>query len=205
MKTSISLLLAVSAEHGSRAIAQTPSAAPIPPVPQPVGTSGSPTAPAPATTLPTTAPAPATTAPSTTPPPAATRTAANSVRLPAGEWRQAAHRGLPRSRSSRIRCRSGPTARSPFPLAGDLVAAGQTPAGLRDAITASLKDYVTNPVVTVIVVETETPTISVMGEVNEPGSRAAQRAHDRHRSARRGRRIQGFRKHQEHHYPPPDR
>jgi polysaccharide export outer membrane protein len=63
-----------------------------------------------------------------------------------------------------------PDGRITLPLAGDLVAAGQTPAALRDAIATSLKQYVTNPVVTVIVVETEPPTISVMGEVNHPGS-----------------------------------
>ena len=63
-----------------------------------------------------------------------------------------------------------PDGKISLPLAGDMVAAGQTPAGLREAITTSLKQYVTNPVVTVIVVETQMPTISVMGEVNDPGS-----------------------------------
>ena len=63
-----------------------------------------------------------------------------------------------------------PDGRISLPLAGDLVAAGQTPAALRDLISNALKEYVTNPVVTVIVVETQQPTISVMGEVNEPGS-----------------------------------
>ena len=63
-----------------------------------------------------------------------------------------------------------PDGKISLPLAGDLLAAGQTPATLRDVITNALKEYVTNPVVTVIVVETQMPTISVMGEVNEPGS-----------------------------------
>ena len=63
-----------------------------------------------------------------------------------------------------------PDGKISLPLAGDLVAAGQTPATLRDVISNALKEYVTNPVVTVIVVETEMPTISVMGEVNDPGS-----------------------------------
>jgi polysaccharide biosynthesis/export protein len=63
-----------------------------------------------------------------------------------------------------------PDGKISLPLAGDLVAAGQTPATLRDVITNALREYVTNPVVTVIVVETQMPTISVMGEVNDPGS-----------------------------------
>ena len=63
-----------------------------------------------------------------------------------------------------------PDGKISLPLAGDLAAAGQTPAALRDAIATSLKQYVTNPVVTVIVVETQPPTISVMGEVNNPGA-----------------------------------
>jgi polysaccharide biosynthesis/export protein len=63
-----------------------------------------------------------------------------------------------------------PDGKITLPLIGDVTAAGQTSATLRDAITASLKEYVTNPVVTVIVVETEPPTITVMGEVNTPGT-----------------------------------
>src|SRR5262249_47256221 len=63
-----------------------------------------------------------------------------------------------------------PDGKITLPLIGDLTAAGQTSSALRDAIAASLKDYVTNPVVTVIVVEPEPPTITVMGEVNHPGT-----------------------------------
>jgi polysaccharide export outer membrane protein len=168
MKTSISFFLLFLLSTAP-AIAQTPSPAPVPPVPQPDGSSRSTTAPAPATTLPTTAPAPATTAPSTTPPAAATRTAANSsdYRLVNGDkLRIEVYREPQLSHSLQIR----PDGKISLPLAGDLVATGQTPAGLRDAITTALRDYVTNPVVTVIVVETQLPTISVMGEVNEPGS-----------------------------------
>jgi polysaccharide biosynthesis/export protein len=168
MKTSIALSLLFLLSTAP-AIAQTPSAPPIPPVPEPAGTSGSTTAPAPATTLPTTAPAPATTAPSTTPPPAATGTATNSsdYRLVNGDkLRIEVYREPQLSHSLQIR----PDGKISLPLAGDLVATGQTPAGLRQAITTALTDYVTNPVVTVIVVETQLPTIAVMGEVNEPGS-----------------------------------
>lgn len=62
-----------------------------------------------------------------------------------------------------------PDGKITLPLVGDLPAAGRTSNELRDAITASLKEYNTNPVVTVIVVETVPPTIYVMGEVNHPG------------------------------------
>src|SRR5205807_1957239 len=47
---------------------------------------------------------------------------------------------------------------------------GRTPIELRDLITRQLKDYMTNPVVTVIVVETKAPVAYVMGEVNHPGA-----------------------------------
>jgi polysaccharide export outer membrane protein len=62
-----------------------------------------------------------------------------------------------------------PDGKITLPLIGDIMAAGQTPIALRDSIAGSLKEYVTNPVVTVIVVETQPQTISVMGEVNNPG------------------------------------
>ena len=63
-----------------------------------------------------------------------------------------------------------PDGKITLPLVGDVVAAGKTPATLRDALTTSLKDYITNPVVTVIVVEAMPQTISVIGEVNSPGT-----------------------------------
>ncbi len=62
-----------------------------------------------------------------------------------------------------------PDGKITLPLVGDLPAAGRTSNELRDAIAVSLKEYNTNPVVTVIVVETVPPTIYVMGEVNNPG------------------------------------
>ena len=63
-----------------------------------------------------------------------------------------------------------PDGKITLPLIGDVMAAGQTPLALRDAIATSLKEYITNPVVTVIVVETQPQTFSVMGEVNNPGA-----------------------------------
>jgi polysaccharide export outer membrane protein len=63
-----------------------------------------------------------------------------------------------------------PDGKITLPLIGDVAAAGQTPAALRDSITGSLKDFITNPVVTVIVVETQPQTVSVIGEVHAPGT-----------------------------------
>ena len=62
-----------------------------------------------------------------------------------------------------------PDGKITLPLVGDIAAAGQTPIALRESIAGSLKEYMTNPVVTVIVVETQPQTISIMGEVNNPG------------------------------------
>src|SRR5215831_926660 len=63
-----------------------------------------------------------------------------------------------------------PDGKITMPLLGDLEANGRTPIELRDVITKQLKDYMTNPVVTVIVVETKAPVAYVMGEVNRPGA-----------------------------------
>lgn len=62
-----------------------------------------------------------------------------------------------------------PDGKITLPLVGDVPAAGRTSTELRDAIAGSLKEYIANPVVTVIVVETVPPVIYVMGEVNSPG------------------------------------
>jgi polysaccharide biosynthesis/export protein len=52
------------------------------------------------------------------------------------------------------------------------MAAGRTSVELRDAIAESLKEYITNPVVTVIVTETTPQMVYVTGEVNKPGALA---------------------------------
>jgi polysaccharide export outer membrane protein len=62
-----------------------------------------------------------------------------------------------------------PDGKITLPLAGDIAAAGRTPLELRDGIVDSLKAYISNPVVTVIVVETVPKTVYVVGEVNSPG------------------------------------
>ena len=46
-----------------------------------------------------------------------------------------------------------PDGKITLPLVGDVVAVGRTPMELRDELTESLREYITNPVVTVIVVE----------------------------------------------------
>jgi len=63
-----------------------------------------------------------------------------------------------------------PDGKITLPLIGDLVAASHTPIELRDTITGSLKEYVTNPTVTVIVVEALASKVYVMGEVTHPGT-----------------------------------
>ena len=63
-----------------------------------------------------------------------------------------------------------PDGKITLPLVGDVAAAGKTPAALRDTLTTSLKEFITNPVVTVIVVEAMPQTVSVIGEVNAPGT-----------------------------------
>ena len=63
-----------------------------------------------------------------------------------------------------------PDGKITLPLIGDLEASSRTPLELRDTITASLKDYVTNPTVTVIVVEALASQVYVMGEVTHPGT-----------------------------------
>jgi len=63
-----------------------------------------------------------------------------------------------------------PDGKITLPLVGDIPAAGNTPAALQDSITKSLKEYITNPVVTVIVVEASPAMVYVMGEVAQPGS-----------------------------------
>ena len=62
-----------------------------------------------------------------------------------------------------------PDGKITLPLLGDVQAAGVTPLALRDELTQSLKEYITTPVVTVIVVEATPATVFVMGEVNQPG------------------------------------
>jgi polysaccharide export outer membrane protein len=63
-----------------------------------------------------------------------------------------------------------PDGKITLPLIGDLQATNRTPIELRDTIAKSLKEYVTNPTVTVIVVEALASKVYVMGEVTHPGT-----------------------------------
>jgi polysaccharide export outer membrane protein len=63
-----------------------------------------------------------------------------------------------------------PDGKITLPLVGDIAAAGRTSVQLRDDISTALKEYITNPVVTVIVVETIPQVVYVTGEVNKPGA-----------------------------------
>jgi polysaccharide export outer membrane protein len=63
-----------------------------------------------------------------------------------------------------------PDGKITLPLVGDIEATGRTPIEMRDTITKSLKEYVTNPTVTVIVVEALASKVYVMGEVTHPGT-----------------------------------
>jgi polysaccharide export outer membrane protein len=63
-----------------------------------------------------------------------------------------------------------PDGKITLPLVGDIDANGTTPLKLRDTIATALKEYMNNPVVTVIVVEATAATAYVMGEVNQSGA-----------------------------------
>lgn len=56
-----------------------------------------------------------------------------------------------------------------FPLLGDIPAAGMTPVELTDTIQKGLKNYVSNPVVTVTVVNPSSQRIYILGEVLKTG------------------------------------
>ena len=63
-----------------------------------------------------------------------------------------------------------PDGKITLPLIGDLDATNRTPLELRDTIAKALKEYITNPTVTVIVVEALASKVYVMGEVTHPGT-----------------------------------
>jgi polysaccharide export outer membrane protein len=97
---------------------------------------------------------------------AGTTSAANDYRLSVGDkLRIEVYRDQQLSQSVQIR----PDGKVTLPLLGDVQAAGLTPIALRDRLTTSLKEYITNPVVTVIVVEATPASVFVMGEVKAPG------------------------------------
>src|SRR3954453_13684153 len=107
--------------------------------------------------------------PTNTPSPEAsdTTTVASDYRMfPGDKLRIEVYRDTQLSQSLQIR----PDGKITLPLVGDVPAEGKTATELRDLLVTSLKEYNTNPVVTVIVVETVPPVFYVMGEVNAPGT-----------------------------------
>jgi polysaccharide export outer membrane protein len=100
-------------------------------------------------------------------PGAASAAATADYRLVAGDkLRIEVYKDTQLSQSLQVR----PDGKITLPLVGDIAAEGRTSAELRDTIVSSLKEYNSNPVVTVIVVETVPPVFYVMGEVNSPGT-----------------------------------
>jgi len=102
------------------------------------------------------------------PAPVGTTGAANAdYRLAAGDkLRIEVYKDAQLSQALQIR----PDGKVTLPLAGDVMAAGRTSLELRDAIAESLKEYIANPVVTVIVTETAPQLVYIQGEVNKPGA-----------------------------------
>jgi polysaccharide export outer membrane protein len=93
--------------------------------------------------------------------------AAGDYRLmPGDKLRVEVYKDTQLSQSLQVR----PDGKVTLPLLGDIVATELTPIQLRDRIATQLKEYVTNPVVTVIVVEASPVMVYVMGEVAHPGS-----------------------------------
>jgi len=86
--------------------------------------------------------------------------------VPGDKLRVEVYRDAQLSQSVQVR----PDGKITLPLTNDVVAAGRTPTELRDAIVTSLKPFIANPTVTVMVVETVPPVFYVMGEVNAPGT-----------------------------------
>ena len=63
-----------------------------------------------------------------------------------------------------------PDGRISLPLLNDVQAAGMTPSQLAAQITASLKKFVTDPQVTVIVTTINSQRVYILGEVTRPGA-----------------------------------
>jgi polysaccharide biosynthesis/export protein len=62
-----------------------------------------------------------------------------------------------------------PDGKITLPLVGDIEATNRTPLELRDEITKSLREFMTNPVVTVIVVEALSSQVFITGQVARSG------------------------------------
>jgi polysaccharide export outer membrane protein len=125
-------------------------------------------APAPVATSGTATPAPAPAAPRTT---TSRSWTDQEYRLgPGDKLRVEVYREPQLSQSLQVR----PDGRITLPLIGDVAAAGTTASQLRDTLTASLKEYVQNPVVTVIVTDALAAQVYIIGEVSSPGAQVMQ-------------------------------
>jgi polysaccharide biosynthesis/export protein len=150
MKTLLTLFTAVLLS--APATAQT-----TPPVQRPVGTSGSSTSSGGSTSG---------TAPTTTARPRPPADVGADYRLvPGDKLRVEVYKDPQLSQNVQLR----PDGKITLPLVNDVAAAGKTPSELRDTIADSLKQYIANPTVTVIVVETVPPVVYVVGEVHTSG------------------------------------
>jgi polysaccharide biosynthesis/export protein len=120
------------------------------------------------------APAPAAPRPARTTPATATTVrpwTEQEYRLgPGDKLRVEVYRETQLSQSLQVR----PDGKITLPLIGDVPAAGRTSIELRDSLATSLKEYVTNPVVTVIVQEATAAQVFVIGEVPNPGVQVMQ-------------------------------
>ena len=169
---SIAILLSMTAMASAQARSQPAPARATPATPAGATTAPAVQPPAPAPTPPssgvptaTSGSGPVTPAPSGTEVRSA-NTAPDYRLVPGDKLRIEVYRDAQLSQSLQVR----PDGKITLPLIGDVPAEGRTSTELRDALVTSLKEYNTNPVVTVIVVETVPPVFYVIGEVNSPGT-----------------------------------
>jgi polysaccharide export outer membrane protein len=92
--------------------------------------------------------------------------AADYRMVPGDKLRIEVYKDAQLSQSLQIR----PDGKITLPLVGDVPAAGATPLELAATLTERFRDYLTTPVVTVIVAEAMPAMVYVMGEVNTPGA-----------------------------------
>lgn len=163
--TALSIVILLSTVSAQQRPAAPPQPVPQPAPSQPAATQPAATQPPPSQPVATQqSPAPQAPSQAAAPKPAPVTP---DYRLANGDkLRVEVYRDAQLSQSLQIR----PDGKITLPLLGDIAATGKTPTELRDSITAALREYITNPVVTVIVVESTPGTVFVMGEVNRPGT-----------------------------------
>jgi polysaccharide biosynthesis/export protein len=162
---SIAILLSMATMAGAQTSAGAASSSSRPA--QPPADTAAPVMPATPATNPPSGPTTAPSLPAAKPDNTASANTSPDYRLvPGDKLRIEVYRDAQLSQSLQIR----PDGKITMPLIGDVSAEGRTATELRDSLVTSLKEYNTNPVVTVIVVETVPPVFYVMGEVNSPGT-----------------------------------